>query len=80
MAYARMLDELTTLPIAVDDIEETTLRLYGEVPNATYVIDRQGTIVFRSTWADSRKVEKVLDALLEFQSGRATNARSVPTP
>lgn len=67
LAHARMLDQLTALPVAVDDIEESTLKMYGNVPNSAYVIDREGTIVFRSTWADSRKIERVLDALLESQ-------------
>ena len=67
-ALARMLAARTSLPIAVDDIEETTLRRYGAVPNACYVINREGTIVFRATWADSRKVEQALDALLAAES------------
>jgi len=71
-AYAQMLSELTTLPIAVDDFDESVLKLYGEVPNAAYVLDPEGTIVFRSTWADSRKVEQVLDKLLEFQGATGT--------
>jgi|GEM_PF-5709634 len=64
MALARMLAARTSLPIAVDGIDESTLGSYGPVPNSCYVINRQGTIVFRSTWADSRKVERALDALL----------------
>ena len=62
--YARMLDELTTLPIAVDGVDEVVLDAYGGVPNPAYVVDRDGVIVFRSTWADSRKIKQVLDTLL----------------
>jgi thiol-disulfide isomerase/thioredoxin len=75
IAHARMFGQLTSLPVAVDDIEESTLGLYGNVPNSAYVIDRGGTIVFRSTWADSRKIEQVLDALLESQARLAAGAR-----
>ncbi len=67
MALARMLAARTALPIAVDGIDERTLQSYGPVPNSCYVIDREGTIVYRSTWADSRKVEQALDALLEME-------------
>jgi predicted phosphatase len=63
-----LLADLTRLPVAVDSIEETVLQLYGNVPNAAYVVNRSGTIVFRSTWADSKKVEAVLDALLEHEA------------
>ena len=41
--------------------------MYGEVPNAAYVVDPEGRIVFRSTWADSRKIEQVVDTLLEHR-------------
>jgi thiol-disulfide isomerase/thioredoxin len=68
MTYARMLADLTALPVVVDSIEETVLQLYGDVPNAAFVVDRNGTVVFRSTWADSRKIEAVLDALLDHEA------------
>ncbi len=61
---AKLLATRTCLPIAVDGIDEQTLRLYGAVPNAAYVLNPQGTIIFRSTWADSRKIEQVLDTAL----------------
>ena len=64
LEYARMLGETTTLPIAVDGVDEIVLDAYGGVPNPAYVVDRDGVIVFRSTWADSRKIEQVLETLL----------------
>ena len=67
--YAQMLAEVTSLAVAVDGIDEHVLGLYGPVPNSAYVIDSDGTIIFRSTWADSRKVEQVLDRLLAFERG-----------
>ncbi len=62
--YAAELAKLTSVPVAVDDIDERVLSSYGNVPNPSYVIDPEGTIVFRSTWTDSKKIEVVLDALL----------------
>ncbi|MFQ5698495.1 MAG: TlpA family protein disulfide reductase [Myxococcota bacterium] len=64
MDYARMLADLTNLTVAVDSIDEKALGLYGNVPNSAYVVDRSGRIVFRATWADSRKIEKVVEVLL----------------
>lgn len=61
---AAQLAELTTLRVAVDDIDERVLSSYGNAPNPSYVIDPEGTIVFRSTWTDSKKLGQVLDALL----------------
>ena len=71
LEYAKQLDRLTTLPVAVDGIDEGVLELYGGVPNSAWVIDREGTIVFRSTWADSRKLEQVVDRLLRFERARS---------
>jgi peroxiredoxin len=67
LAYARELDASTTLPVAVDGMEEAVLQQYGSVPNSAWVIDREGTIVFRSTWADSRKLTQVVERLLRFE-------------
>lgn len=66
-ALAKLLAQQTTLPIAVDTIDEQVLSLYGAVPNSAYVIDREGMIVFRCTWADSRKIEQVLELSLEAE-------------
>ena len=64
MAYAKMLSEITAVPVAVDPIDERTLKDYGMVPNAAFVVDREGFIVFKSQWADIRKIEQVVQELL----------------
>lgn len=70
MTYARLLAARTHVPIAVDDIAETTLSAYGKVPNAAFVVDGERRIVFKSTWADADKVERVVDRLLAYQPAR----------
>jgi hypothetical protein len=67
MAYARMWADRTSLPVVVDGVDDKVLKAYGDVPNAAFVIDRNGTLVFRGTWADARKVEHVLDELIRYQ-------------
>ena len=64
MAYARMLSEITAVPVAVDPIDEPTLKDYGMVPNAAFVVDREGFVVFKSQWADIQKIEQVVQQLL----------------
>jgi hypothetical protein len=59
-----MLSEITAVPIVVDPINEPTLKDYGVVPNAAFVVDREGFIVFKSQWADVRKIEQVVQQLL----------------
>ena len=68
MAYARQMSEITDVPIVVDPIDERTLKNYGMVPNAAFVVDRDGYIVFKSQWADVHKVEEVLDQLIAAEA------------
>ncbi|MBK7270097.1 MAG: hypothetical protein IPI07_11490 [Flavobacteriales bacterium] len=39
---------------------------YGRAPNAAYVVDKDGTLIFRGTWADSRKIEHILTTLMRW--------------
>ena len=59
-----MMSEITAVPVAVDPIDERTLKDYGMVPNAAFVVDREGFVVFKSQWADIRKIEQVVQQLL----------------
>jgi len=68
MAYARMMAEITDVPIAVDPVDERTLQDYGIVPNAAFVVDREGYIVFKSQWADVHKIRQVIDQMLEAEA------------
>ncbi|MDG2071248.1 MAG: redoxin domain-containing protein [Pseudomonadales bacterium] len=63
MVHAKMMSEMTDVTIAVDPIDERTLKDYGIVPNAAFVVDHEGYIVFKSQWADINKVERVVDQL-----------------
>lgn len=67
MAYAQEMAAKSELQIAVDGLDNRVLDQYGRVPNSAFVIDQNGVLVFRSTWADSRKIETVVDKLLEWE-------------
>lgn len=58
------LPEAGGLPVLVDDIGETVLARYGKVPNGAFVVDADGYIVFKSTWADAEKIGQVIEGLL----------------
>ena len=59
--HARSLKKVLDVqrPILVDDVEGTGHKLYGALPNMTYVIDRGGKVLFRSDWTDPPTIEKV---------------------
>jgi hypothetical protein len=45
--------------------------LYGKAPNGAYLVDKDGNLVFRGTWADARKMEHMIDTLLKwYKAGR----------
>ncbi len=71
-AYAAVLAAETDLPLAVDGADEAVLRRYADVPNHAFVLDRRGTIVFKSLWSDHAKVAAVIDALLAHERHRPT--------
>ncbi len=65
-AAARALKERDDLPwlVLVDDVEGAVHRRLDEKPNAAYLTDRAGTIVFRSLWAGDRHgLIEALDAV-----------------
>ena len=63
---------LTQLPVAVDGVDARVQETYGGVPNSAWVIDREGTIVFRATWADAEKLGEVVDRLMRFEQSAKT--------
>ena len=70
-AYAREFAQLTKLPVLVDGLDNAVLERYGRVPNGAFVVDADGRLIFRGTWADSRKIEHILDTVLAwYDAGR----------
>lgn len=57
MAHARALQQRDQLPwpVAVDDPEGSVHRALDEKPNAVYLTDRSGVIVYRGLWAGDDK-------------------------
>lgn len=46
--------------IIVDTLDGNAHKLYGSYPDAVYILNPQGTVVFRSDWAIPSEVQKVL--------------------
>lgn len=59
--------------VAIDDIDGTLHRAFGPKPNSAYLIDPDGTILFRAHWAnDEETLRRVIDAVA---TGRGTARR-----
>ena len=77
LGHARKLQELenVSLPILVDDIEGSTHKAYGLLPNMIYLIDRDGIIVYKSDWTEAHEVEGICGSLLRLDDMKG---RQVP--
>ena len=50
-------------------------KTYGLLPNMVYLIDRKGTIVYKSDWSDAEELEGVCASLLHLDEMKA---RQIP--
>lgn len=57
--------------VAVDDIDGTLHRALSPMPNSAYILDRDGTIVFRAHWASG--TGELAKALSAVAAGKSPN-------
>ncbi len=72
LAHARAFKERFGIerPILVDDLAGTGHRLYGALPNMTYLIGRGGRVLFRADWTDPVTTEAALRYVLDARDRR----------
>jgi hypothetical protein len=73
MAYASEYAKLGNIAVLVDNLDDTTFNTYGRAPNGAFLVDKDGTLVFRGTWADERKMEHMIDTLLKWYKAGKPN-------
>lgn len=75
--HANKLRELENvkIPILVDDLEGSTHKAYGLLPNMLYLIDREGIVVYKSDWTDAHELEGMCASLVRLDD---MNDRQVP--
>ncbi len=64
--------------ILVDDLIGTGHKLYGTLPNMTYLISRSGQVLFRADWTDPPTIEAALNYVLASRARRAEGLRLAP--
>ncbi len=65
-------------PILVDDLTGTAHKLYGSLPNMTYLISRGGRVLFRADWTDPPTIEHALHYVLNSRAWRREGLRLAP--
>lgn len=80
LAHARAFKEIfkTERPILVDDLVGTAHKLYGSLPNMTYLIGRGGKVMFRADWTDPPTIKYALNYLLNSRARRREGLRLAP--
>lgn len=71
----RTLEKINKIPILIDDMQGTTHNAYGLLPNMIYLIDREGTVVYKSDWSDAEEMDGMCASLLRLDEMKA---RQVP--
>jgi len=68
ISHAKKLRELDNveIPVLVDDIEGSTHKAYGALPNMVYLIDRDGIVVYKSDWTDAHELEDMCKSLVRL--------------
>jgi Iodothyronine deiodinase len=67
----RELEKIDEIPILVDDIQGSTHLAYGLLPNMVYLIDRDGTVVYKSDWTDAQEIDGMCASLVRHGEMRA---------
>ena len=67
----RELDKVKEIPILLDDIEGSTHLAYGLLPNIVYLIDYEGTVVYKSDWTDAHEIDGICASLLRLDEMKA---------
>ena len=83
LEHARALKASDAMPwtVAADDIDGSLHRALDTKPNAAYLIDRDGTVVFRSLWArDEGALRRALDAISQGERPPKPQSRAMLLP
>ena len=64
--------------ILVDDVAGSAHKYYGSMPNSIYVIDTDGTILFRSVWNNADDMDGILAALVRGDKIVSRELKAVP--
>jgi Iodothyronine deiodinase len=80
LAHARTFKDRFQIerPILVDDLVGTAHKLYGLLPNMTYIIGRGGKILFRADWTDPPTIEWAVRYIQDSRARRREGLQLAP--
>lgn len=69
----RELEKIHEIPILLDDFQGSTHYAYGLLPNMVYLIDREGTVVYKSDWSDAVELDGMCASLVRLDEMKEQN-------
>jgi len=77
LTHARDLKRFETveIPIWVDSVDGRSHRTYGTAASPVYIIDKEGTLVYKATWLIAEQLETALKGLLDADRAKTQGAR-----
>ena len=66
-------EEKVPFPIIVDRIGNEVRRLYRALTNPLFIIDRNGVLVYKSSWTWAPDLEQVLNELVACERAKSKN-------
>ena len=66
-------EEEIKMPVVVDDLRGSIHRKYSRLPNPAFLIDKAGSIAFRSMWARPEPLRDAIQELLRLQHERGVD-------
>lgn len=78
--HARALRDVlgVTRPIFVDALDGACHRVYGSMPNMSWIFSRSGVPVYKSDWSDSHSVQNAIEYYLQVVDRRLGGERMAP--
>jgi len=67
--------EKVEFPIWVDSLDGRSHRAYGTSPSPVYIIETEGTLVYKASWLIPEQLETVLKGLLNADKAKIQGAR-----
>lgn len=74
-------EDAETRLVLVDDFAGSTHQLYGSMPNAVFIINKHGCVVFRSDWNNPKSTKAALKSLINNEQVKVKSYfKPVPPP
>ena len=65
-------------PILIDTLEGEVHRMYGGLPNMTWIVDHTGRVAFKASWTDSDDIRAALEETLQVRELREKGSTTMP--